>query len=667
MVNMFGRGLAIAGVVFALACCAVSPVTMAQNAIPELTRTDVEAWLDGYLPYAMKKGDIAGAVVVVVRDGQVLLQKGYGYSDVAARQPVDPDKTLFRIGSISKLFTWTAIMQLVERGKLNLDGDVNGFLDFQIPAAFGKPILLRNLMTHSGGFEETLKGMIVYEPTEALTPIGAYVKAHVPARIYPPGKVSAYSNYATTLAGYMVERASGEPYTDYIEHHILRPLEMLGTSAQQPLPPSLRSRLSKGYVLGSESPQPFEGIVPAPAGSLSATGADMARFMIAHLQDGRYAGAQILRPETARLMHAPAFHSIPSVNGMTLGFFQQDRNGHRIIGHSGDTGLFHSDLRLYLDEGVGLFMSVNSSGKELAADGVRTALFQQFTDRYFPAPMPVEEVVATAMAHARLLEGSYSFSRESVNSFMNVAKLFQQSHITAHPDGTLSVSGEPFADLNGKPKVWREVAPFVWRERDGRERLAAKVEDGRVVAVSTDSYAGIMVLLPVAAWKSADAIALLITAAVSVLLLTLFAWPMAAIMKWQDVRRAGRGLGDSNGTGADSTSSSGSAREVSGLKWVRITAAVDLVFLAGWMSFIVAGSSVRSIFDASSDPWLRLLQMLGLIGVLGAAGAVWHTWRMWTERHGMLEKIWNLAVAAACCAIVWFAFAFKLITVSLNY
>ena len=118
----------------------------------ELATADIESWLDGLLPYALESGNVAGAVVVVVKDGRVLLQKGYGYADVEARAPVDPQRTLFRVGSVAKLVTDTAIMQLVEQGKLDLDADVNTYLDFEVPAAFDKPVTLRNLMTHTGGF-----------------------------------------------------------------------------------------------------------------------------------------------------------------------------------------------------------------------------------------------------------------------------------------------------------------------------------------------------------------------------------------------------------------------------------------------------------------------------------------------------------------------------------
>ena len=130
-------------------------------AAPQLTREDLEAWLDGFLPYALARGNIAGGIVVVVKDGQVLLQKGFGYADVEKKLPVDPDQTLFRPGSVSKLFTWTAVMQLVEQGKIDLDADVNQYLDFKIPPGpDGEPITMRDLMTHTAGFEEQVKELI---------------------------------------------------------------------------------------------------------------------------------------------------------------------------------------------------------------------------------------------------------------------------------------------------------------------------------------------------------------------------------------------------------------------------------------------------------------------------------------------------------------------------
>jgi len=205
---------------------------------PEMTAPDVAAFLDGVMPLQLAREDIAGAVVLVVKDSKVLYSQGYGYADVGKKTPVTPDGTLFRPGSVSKLFTWTAVMQLVEQGKLDLDRDVNDYLDFKIPATQPKPITLRNIMTHTSGFEETVKDMWLARPSD-IVPIGDYIKAHIPERIFPPGVTPAYSNYATTVAGYIVQRVSGEPFDDYIEHHILGPLGMQHSTFRQPLPDNL--------------------------------------------------------------------------------------------------------------------------------------------------------------------------------------------------------------------------------------------------------------------------------------------------------------------------------------------------------------------------------------------------------------------------------------------
>src|SRR6267142_5844464 len=183
---------------------------------PELTAIDLETFLDGFMPLQLERADIAGAVVAVVKDDRLLFAKGYGYSDYEKKVPVSPENTLFRPGSISKLFTWTSVMQLVEQGKLDLDRDVNDYLDFKIPVAFEKPITLRNLMTHTPGLEETIKDLFVGSEKE-MRPIAQYLPAHLPKQIYPPGTIPAYSNYATTLAAYVVQRVSGEPFEDYVE------------------------------------------------------------------------------------------------------------------------------------------------------------------------------------------------------------------------------------------------------------------------------------------------------------------------------------------------------------------------------------------------------------------------------------------------------------------
>ncbi len=221
----------------------------AEPSTHSLDRADLETWLDGMVPYALKAGDMAGAVVVVVKDGTVLLEKGYGFADVSKKLRMDPERTMVRIGSTSKLFTWTAVMQLVEQGKLDLDRNINDYLDFKIPEDFGKPVTLRDLMNHRGGFEEGLKDVLWTNP-HGVPSTEAYLKDHKRPMLFPPGEVPAYSNYGAALAGYIVERISKEPYERYIERHILMPLGMTNTSFDQPLPEKIRrfgiERLSNG-------------------------------------------------------------------------------------------------------------------------------------------------------------------------------------------------------------------------------------------------------------------------------------------------------------------------------------------------------------------------------------------------------------------------------------
>ena len=186
--------------------------TPAGGAGRALTSTDVSAWLDGLMPYALKAGRIPGAVVVVVDDGAIIAEKGYGFADLANRQPVDPRRTLFRIGSISKLFTWTAVMQQVEAGRLDLDQDVNAYLDFRIPPYEGKPLTLRDIMTHTPGFEESLRYLFTTDPA-ALLPLDEYAKRALPHQVYAPGTTPAYSNYATALAATLSSAFPASPTT----------------------------------------------------------------------------------------------------------------------------------------------------------------------------------------------------------------------------------------------------------------------------------------------------------------------------------------------------------------------------------------------------------------------------------------------------------------------
>lgn len=326
----------------------------AVNSTQRLNTADVEKFLDAVINEEMEAFNIPNLTVSVVADGEIVLTKGYGFKDIEKRIPVDPDKTLFRIGSTSKLFTWTAIMQLVEEGKLDLDVDVNEYLDFEIPSQleYGskrqelKQITIRHLMNHTPGFEDRMSQIFTLQEEELL-PLYQYVRENRPARVFPPGEVTAYSNYGTSLAGYIVEVVSGVPFPQYVEENIYRPLNIKNSSFRQPLPENLANNMSKPYryVDGAFREAKFE-FMSEPAGSMSSTASDMAKFMLAYLQGGKLKGESILMEETVSEIFSEPFTFHPHINGMAHGFIKTTFNGRDTFHHGGGTMLY--DTGFYL-------------------------------------------------------------------------------------------------------------------------------------------------------------------------------------------------------------------------------------------------------------------------------------------------------------------------------
>ncbi|SMF72103.1 serine hydrolase domain-containing protein [Allosphingosinicella indica] len=605
-----------------------------------LDRANVEAWLDGFMPYAMARGDIAGGVVVVVKDGQVLFEKGYGYSDVAKRKPVSADATLFRPGSVSKLLTWTAVMQLVEQGKLDLDRDVNTYLDFKIPAYDGKPVTLRNIMTHTAGFEESARYIMSNDPKGPPMSLEELMRDTVPRRIFAPGTTPAYSNYATALAGYIVARASGQSFDDYIDQHILRPLNMTRSSFRQPLPANLKPLMSQGYALGSGDPKPFEMVGPAPAGSLAATGNDMAKFMLAHLNQGQ----GLLRPETAKQMHETTLDIVPPLNRMALGFYEQNINGHRVIGHGGDTQWFHSYLWLFPDDNVGLYMSVNSAGKDGATGPLRDGLFTQFADRYFPAPLSTAKVDAeTAKQHAQMMAGTYTNSRGHQKSFLSFLNLMGQVKLGVNADGTLNAPA--VTGSASQPRKWVEIAPFVWRDAYGSERIAAKVENGQVVRWSFDAVSPFMMFDRVPWYTNSAWLMPAFLAALVIILLTALTWPAG----WIARRRYKAAL----------------PFEGQALKAFRLTrgfAWATVLVVVGWVTFMSVAMADFTLLSGSLDWLLYILQALSPVVFFGMVGiAAWNLWLAWTGKRGWFSRTWSVLLLIGAVIVLWVALAFHLI------
>ena len=613
-----------------------------------LTAADVNAWLDGYLPYALKTGDIAGAVVVVVKDGEVLTARGFGYADVAARKPVDPRLTLFRPGSVSKLFTWTAIMQLVEQGKIDLDADVNQYLDFKIPAFEGKPVTMRNLMQHTAGFEEQAKGVI----SEGTKPraFEELLKAWVPERVFAPGSTPAYSNYGASLAGYIVQRVSGQPFDTYLDEHIFAPLDMKYSTFRQPLPPELAPLMSKGYRAASEPPGEFEIVGPAPAGSLSSPGEDMAHFMIAHLQEGEYHGKRILSAATAEMMHNTPLTMLPPLNRMELGFFETNINGREVIAHLGDTDYFHTSLHLFLNENVGFYVSFNSLGREGAAGNLRSALFQDFADRYFPAPRPDTRVDAkTAAEHAALLAGNWANSRAAQSNWLAALGFLSQVKVGADKKGELVVA--PLVNLAGKPRHWVEIAPFVWLDAESHDRLAAKVVDGKPVRWSYDLLSPFMVFDRVPWYANSAWLRPLLIVSLAALLLTAVTWPITA---W--VRRSYQ---------APLRLPPAALRAY---RWSKIGAILILAGLGSWLLTVLLMLKNTNNLDGRLDPLIWFDEIFGTLAFFaGLALMLWNLWTVWLGERRWPAKVWSVVLTISAVTVLWVALAFRLVSFGAHY
>jgi CubicO group peptidase (beta-lactamase class C family) len=607
-----------------------------------LTSEDLEAFLDGMMPSQLNREDIAGATISVVKDGKVIFAKGYGYSDMEKRTPVTPDATLFRPGSISKLFTWTSVMQLVEQGKLDLDKDVNEYLDFKIPAAYGKPITLKNILTHTSGFEEVGRDLFVSDAQHMHT-LDQFLQHHVPDRIFPPGVVPAYSNYATALAGYIVQRVSGKPFQQYVQDNIYTPLQMHHTTFVQPLPDDLKPLMSNGYKKASGKAEPFEFVEAYPAGSVSTTALDMTNFMIAHLQDGKFGDQQILKPETAKLMHSRLFGTDDRLSGMAHGFYEESRNGKRIIGHGGDTEYFHSDLHLIPEENVGFFVSYNSAGKGEVSP--RTILFDAFLDRYFPFTPPAGAKIENSKADTQEIAGFYKSSRRFETSFLAITTLLGEIHVIPNPDGTISL--DPFKDANGQLKKFEEIAPFLFREVHGQDRVGFKKDASgqwqfqldwpffifQKVGLLQNKYFGLGVLI----------FGLIMTG------LTVLLWPVGAMIRKHYARPL------------DFSPSDAKLRLL-----VRIVCVLFLIFFIGWLTVISTADSPNAINGL--PPWIIIFGILGVICTIGTIAVCLNAIRsLRTPGRWVWTKLYDSLLALGCLGLVWFAFAWNLMNFNIHY
>ena len=596
----------------------------------QLTAEDVNAWLDGKLPDALKNGDIPGAVVTVVKDGQVVTTRGYGWADTGASggQPVavDPQTSLFRVASISKIPTSIAAMQLVEQGKVDLDTDISAYLDFEIERRFDEPLTLRHLLTHSAGFDEH----------GSLTPgtdLEAYVKNDPPAQVFVPGTTPGYSNYGMALAGYIVQRVSGQPFETYVREHVLEPAGMTTSTYEQPLPAGLAGSLGPGYTSTGEE-VPFEVMGDFPAGSLTVSAPDFAAFMNAQLSRS----PKLLREETWEQMWSPGLGEDKLGNRakageMGLGYFELTRHGRRIVEHSGDhTRGWHSKFELYPEEKTGIFISYNGDGNGSdSSNNLREDLAQGFADRYFPGETVKASGSKNSADRARQVAGSYIPSISPRNTFLAAWSPFFGKATIEHTGG-----GKLILDK----AQYVEVEPWVWRQVDGRGAIAAQVKDGKVVSLSMGPA---VTLLPTTLHQ--QALVPVFGVCLVLLLVATVAWPVGALRRRRALKR-GREVG-------------------APLPWLtRVARGGGVLALSAqltWTLLLVVFVANSSTITDGSFAWLipvarcaQVLQVLGMVAIIPAAVDLVMSLR---RRAGWRRVTMSAVLLAALVALAWWAWA----------
>jgi CubicO group peptidase (beta-lactamase class C family) len=567
---------------------------------------ELEALLDPIFVSQMEQRHIPGAVIVFVKDGEISFAKGYGWADLEKKTPVSPERTLFRVGSISKLFTATAVMQLAERGAIHLEDDVNRYLKlFRIDSSFPQPVTFAHLLTHTAGFDERAIGIAA--PTEAdLLPLGEYLARRMPPRVRPPGEQINYSNHGFALLGYLIEAISGISFEAYINRNIFQPLGMMQSSFR--LTPELASNLAVGYEFdgGEYRPFPFDYLNVSPAGALLSTGADMAKFIIAHLQDGRLGEERILSEESALEMQRRHFTNDPRLSGVAYGFFEEIRQRRRVLWHNGGWFGFASQLLLLPDERIGLFIAENS-----LEPGLYLEVTKRFLRNYFPVAEEAEPPLVPFPAQNEVgrFVGHYRHAHYARRTLEKIGTFLDQAEVIDNRDGTFTFASPRDPEEASR---WRPVGPLLFERIGEEERIAFREDDrGRVTHLLVGP--SLFEKLP---WYETAAFHL----SVSIGFVTLFSW---GAVVWL--------AGDLLRSPESPPQSPPRTRRLSGL-----TSLLNLIFLLG------AGAAFTRIspreFAYGLPPEVLLLLVIPLL-TFGTTAALWISLLSdWRRREGAFVR-----------------------------
>jgi len=434
-----------------------------------INTSDVKKFTDNYFSTKLYEYHVPGAVFIMVNNGKVIYSQGYGYADLEKKIKPDPAATIYRVASNSKLFIATAVMQLYQQGKLNLDTDVNSYLDVKvIPGNSYPPVTLRHLLTHTPGFDDINVRMSTLEKEKRLT-LEQFIKERTPGRVYPPGTVTIYSNYGYALAGYIVERTSGQSFSAYVNDNIFKPLGM--NSSSFVINKSLSKRLATPYVYADQTYQalPYDYIFPYPAAALMTTADDMARFMIMHLNNGSYAGQRVLYDRTARMMHAQQFTNHEKLPGMTFGYIEGKINGIRVLTHGGWVAGYKTMQVLIPEKNMGYFISGNYE----YPSGNQYKIYDEFNSLFFNTFFPEKKKLTTIPSsdiNLKIFEGNYRNNRYDRNTIAKLGVLLNDVKVRVNNENSLLING----------KIFNFMGKSLFSENEGTEKVGFRIgENGK--------------------------------------------------------------------------------------------------------------------------------------------------------------------------------------------
>lgn len=473
----------------ASAQAAPGPPLSATPVGPLLSPAQTEAFVDGAVGDAMSADHVAGVTVSIVQDGHVVLAKGYGAASFTPWRPVTAD-TLFHLGSTSKTFTWIALMREVEKGRVRLDAPVNDYLppEARFPdQGFRQPIRVRDLMSHSAGLEDLALGHMWQGDPRKMKSLARHVATERPGRVREPGRFASYCNYCAVVGGDIVARVEGADFETVVERDITGPLDMTSTSFRDvrptvpglpaPMPAALAARTSDGFLWkgGDHVRVPVEllGQV-APAGGAWSSANDMARYMTMQLGDGRYDATTIYGPMVAAAFRTPILKTAPGINGWAHGFMILPLAGGRTgYGHDGDTTVFHTNMIVVPELGLGIFVSTNTDGGEELANRLPGLLVEHFYGAG-PPPAALTQIGQKAIAP---YAGAYLGTRRAAHGLEGFIGLLKVSSVSAGPGG-LAAGGA----------TWVPDGPAgEFREKNGVRRLTFDFESGKPVRWRTSA------------------------------------------------------------------------------------------------------------------------------------------------------------------------------------